>query len=379
MANLSNKEKAHDTKVLTTEERLKLNLLKRKRKLVRKRIITLVIWLIIIALVAFTVVVYQKDGRWWWKPVVTEDSAAGILKEVTVEELTITQTIDLSGIVEPNDIQRVVFRSTGAVNGVFVKEGDIVKKGDLLATIDDTSQQYEIANISNMIKSAKLEGSVSQIELYEMQLKIRQNLLDYTRVFANFDGVVATLSLDEGDYAEAGAVVMIIVDTTKLKATVEIDEIDMQSVTQGMSAELDFDAIPEEKVEAIVNYIPLLGRTTSQGIGVKDVELIIDNPPMGISPGYTFAGTLSASEEKVALVIPSIAITTNTAGVSSVRKKGTDGNPVKINVGVRYLGEGMSEVTSGGLKKGDVILLTTTTTTNSSQLGFGMPPGQRRN
>jgi len=212
-----------------------------------------------------------------------------------------------------------------------------------------------------------------------MQLKLRQNLLDYTKSYANFDGVVASLSLSEGDYAEAGAVVMIIVDNSRLKATVEIDEIDMQSVTKGMSASLDFDAIPNEKVEAVVHYIPLLGRTTTQGIGVMDVELIIDNPPKGVSPGYTFAGTLNASEEKIALVIPSIAITTDSQGISSVNKKGADGNPVKVNVKVKYLGEGMSELLSGGLKKGDTILLATSSGT-SSGINFGVPgtgPGRR--
>ncbi len=330
-------------------------------------------------LLHFTVITYQQSGSWWWTPKDTQDTSSKVAKEVTVEELTITQTIDLSGVVEPYDIQRVVFRSTGAVTEIFVEEGDSVKKGDLLATIDDTSQQYEIANIENMIKTAKLEGSVSQVKLYEMQLKLRQNLLDYTKSYANFDGVVASLSLSEGDYAEAGAVVMIIVDNSRLKATVEIDEIDMQSVTKGMSASLDFDAIPNEKVEAVVHYIPLLGRTTTQGIGVMDVELIIDNPPKGVSPGYTFAGTLNASEEKIALVIPSIAITTDSQGISSVNKKGADGNPVKVNVKVKYLGEGMSELLSGGLKKGDTILLATSSGT-SSGINFGVPgtgPGRR--
>ena len=372
------KNSTKDTSTMTTEERVKLSLVKRKKRVRNKKIITLVVWLIVLSSITFTVVIYQRSGQWWWAANKATATAAVQAIEVTVDELTITQTIDLSGVVEPFDIQKVVFRSTGPVTGVFVKEGDSVQKGDLLATIDDTSQQYEIANIQNMIKSAKLEGSVSQVELYEMQLKLRQNLLDYTKSYANFDGVVATLSLAEGDYAEAGAVVMVIVDTSRLKATVEIDEIDMQSVTKEMKATLDFDSIPNEDVEAVVHYIPLLGRTTTQGIGVMDVELIIEAPPQGVSPGFTFAGTLNASEEKVALVIPSIAITTDSNGVSTVRKKGADGTPSKIVVKVKYVGEGMSEVLSGGLKKGDIILLASTSTSSTPSMGFGMPGQGRR-
>ena len=159
------------------------------------------------------------------------------------------------------------------------QKGDRVSKGDLLATIDDTSQRYEIANIENLIAGARLEGAASQLNLYEMQLELRKNNLEYTRAYANFDGVVASVAVDEGDYAEAGTVVIILVDTSRLKATVEIDEIDMQSVTKDMEAVLSFDAAPNTEVGAYIDYIPMLGRTTSQGIGVMDVELVIDEPP----------------------------------------------------------------------------------------------------
>ncbi|MFA5513680.1 MAG: efflux RND transporter periplasmic adaptor subunit, partial [Sphaerochaetaceae bacterium] len=250
--------------------------------------------------------------------------------------------------------------------------GDRVKVGDLLATIDDTNQSYTLANIESQIEEATLQGSQRQLELLKMQRKMAENNLEYTKAYANFDGVVASVNVDVGDYFEAGTAAMVIVDRSKLKATVEIDEIDIQSVTVGMSADLTFDAIGDQNVEAVVDYIPMLGRTTNQGIGVLDVEIVIEDPPSAIAPGFTFAGSILADEAKNILVIPASAVTSNRRGSDTVRKKGSDGNPITVNVTTKYLGEGMSEVTGGDLKVGDIVLVGGS---SNSTFSFGMPTG----
>jgi len=358
-------------KEMSTEERVKLSLQKRKQRMRRRKIINWSILAVIVAASAVTFLLYQRSGTWWWAGTQESETADVTVAETTVREIAVSQTIDISGSVEPYQIQQVVFRSTGAVTSVNVSEGDRVSKGDLLATIDDTSQRYEIANIENLIAGARLEGAASQLNLYEMQLELRKNNLEYTRAYANFDGVVASVAVDEGDYAEAGTVVIILVDTSRLKATVEIDEIDMQSVTKDMEAVLSFDAAPNTEVGAYIDYIPMLGRTTSQGIGVMDVELVIDEPPAGIAPGYTFAGTISSGSERTSLVIPTIAVSENRTGDSVVRKKGADGEITAVVVKVKYLGEGMSEVVGGDLKAGDVIL--TGSSEDSSTTTFRVP------
>jgi multidrug efflux pump subunit AcrA (membrane-fusion protein) len=356
-----------------TEDRVRSSLKKKMRK---RRIKRLVTWIIVLAILAFGVYTYQfyKDnGR---LPFADEEklaqaaAAATTVQETTVREIEFTQTIDISGNVEAFETQMVMFRSTGAVTGVYVSEGDLVKKGDLLATIDDTTQAYNLANIESQIEEAKLQGSQRQVELLERQQTMALNNLDYTRTYANFDGVVATVSVDEGDYFEAGSPAMVVIDRSKLKATVEIDEIDIQSVQTGMKAELTFDSLPGKTIEATVTYIPMIGRTTSQGIGVMDVEIVIDDPPTALAPGFTFAGTISADDVKKMLVIPTNAVVANRRGSDTVRKKGPDGNPVAVEVTTNYLGEGMSEILTGDLKAGDVVLLGDT---SSSNFTFGLP------
>ncbi len=356
-----------------TEDRVRANMKKKLRKRRIKKLITWIIILLIIAAGVYSYQYYKKNGH---LPFVDAEKlaqaaeAATATQEVAVREIEFTQTIDISGNVEAYQTQMVMFRATGAVTQVFVEEGDTVKEGDLLATIDDTTQTYNLADIESRIEEAALQGSARQLELLERQRTMALNNLDYTRSYANFDGVVATVSVDEGDYFEAGTAAMVVIDRSKLKATVEIDEIDIQSVHTGMTAELTFDSLPGRTVDATVTYIPMIGRTTNQGIGVMDVEIVIDDPPAAIAPGFTFAGNITADEVKKMLVVPTAAVVANRRGSDTVRKKGTDGDPVAVEVTTNYLGEGMSEILTGDLKAGDIVLMNTT---SSNSLTFGLP------
>ena len=73
----------------------------------------------------------------------------------------------------PYDTLEAKFRSTGAVTGVYVSEGDYVKEGQILATIDDTQQRMNLQDIENQIAEARLTGSVKTLEILEEE-KLRK-------------------------------------------------------------------------------------------------------------------------------------------------------------------------------------------------------------
>ena len=137
----------------------------------------------------------------------------------------------------------------------------------------------------------------------------------------------------------------------------EVDEIDMQYVTEGQDAELVFESCPEETVHAFVSYIPMLGRYTDQGIGVVDVELLIEDPPAAIMPGFTFEGTMAAESEVSMLLIPQNAITRGRGGSETVDVKRSDGSAETVSIRTKYLGEGLSELLSGDVREGDVLIV----------------------
>ena len=318
--------------------------------------------LVLVSGASYAALCFLSDGK------AGEDMIPQV-REATVTSNTYTQVIDISGYVEPYDSQTLRFRSTGAVTGVFVKEGDHVRKGDLLASIDNTSQTAALQEIRNQAEEAALSGSVRELELLRLKEKSAENALEYTNIVAPFDGEVASVDVDEGDYFEGGDEVITVVDRSRLKAVVEVDEIDMAYVSEGMKADLVFEAAPNETTEAYVSYIPMLGRYTDQGIGVVDVELLIENPPESVMPGFTFEGTMAAESEVTMLLIPQNAITRSRGGSETVTVKRDDGTTETVDVRTEYLGEGLSEVLSGDIKEGDTLIVS-----GSSRPSGGQPP-----
>ncbi len=335
----------------------------------RRRIKSLVGWLVVIFIVALVLFWFLKMKKESEAQIAALQNANSSI-EYTATKSRYVKSIDISGNVVAYDKQEANFRSSGAVTGVFVKVGDTVTKGQVLATIDDSSQQSNLQDIENQIAEARISGSVRQLELLELKKKNAEEQLSYTTLTASFDGIVSKVSVAENDYVAAGTTVITVIDVSRLKTTVEIDEIDMQYIEEGQTATLSFDSLPGQSVEAYVSYIPMEGRYTTQGIGVVDVEMIIENPPSGLRTGYTFTGSIDMEQDVEMLLIPSSSVSTERGGKTFVTVKKADGSTEKRTVTVSYLGEGYSQVLSG-LSEGETV----TYQSSSEGSGFGIMMG----
>ncbi len=332
------------------------------RKLRKKRIRTWIITILIMGALAtiWWIYTYKMDkGVFPWQQ--TEEAAAAAAKEsvstTTVRRESYHTSIDVSGSVVAFDTQKVQIRGTGAVTGVFVSEGDRVVKGQLLATVDDSDQQYELANLEKQVETARMSGTTSarDIELLEMRLDSARKKLDNMKAYADFDGVVVSVSIREGDYYTAGSAAITVIDDSKLKATVEVDEIDIRMVEVGTPVHITCDSCPGEDIEGRVSYIPMIGRYTNQGIGVMDVEIVIDEPPAGLKPGFSFGGSIEVTSEQTMLLVNQAAVSTS-RGVSTVIKVLSDGTYEEVPVTVKYVGENLYQIIDGDVDDGDVLV-----------------------
>ena len=61
--------------------------------------------------------------------------------------------------------------------------------------MSDLEQQYNIANLNQQIAQKKLNASPKEVELLEMQLKVKQQELEDKKCIARFDGIIAKLSV----------------------------------------------------------------------------------------------------------------------------------------------------------------------------------------
>jgi multidrug efflux pump subunit AcrA (membrane-fusion protein) len=101
----------------------------------------------------------------------------------------------------------------------------------------------------------------------------------------------------------------------------------------------------------------MIGRYTNTGIGVMDVEIIIDNPPEKLKPGFSFEGVIEVESEQSMLLVSQSAVTTK-RGVSTVTKELEDGSTQTVTVQVKYLGENLYQILSGDVKDGDTVIYT---------------------
>lgn len=352
---VENKEKT--IKKEDTESQVRKEIRKKLRK---KRIKKTITWIIVLSIIIFgyyTYNFYNTNKRLpWQEESVNAPVEQSYIESIVTEEIT-NPIVNISGSLSAYDIQDVILRTNGAITSVNFDEGDSVKKGDIVATVDDTDQQYMIAKLKSDIESAKLTGNANTVELLELQLKNATNNLEYTKAIANFDGVVAVQNWEAGDYNTVGTSGnMIIADLSKFKSTVEIDEMDINNIKVGQIARLNFDSLPGVEAEAVVTKIPMLGRYNAQGFGVMDVEITINNPPKGLRTGFTFNGTIESETEIKRLIIDQATIK-QSGDDTVVTKKMEDGSLKDVVVNIKYLGEAKCQVLSGDIKAGDTLVI----------------------
>jgi len=361
-----------ENKVLTTEEKIELNIKKKKQKKMKKNII---VWSIVaVVLIGSTIVYsnYKSTGFFFW-----QDKEAIMLasmpipEEETVQKLKYTKTVDLSGELEPYQTENVLSKSSGTIDSVLVENGDIVTKGQLLVTIDDTEVQYQISALEAEIKETKLQGTSSKLELLNMELASYQSKLDDTKLYAPIDGIVTDVNVAVGDYTSAQDDCVTIIDASKLMVEVDIDELDLKYITEDSVATITYESLPGVTSEAVISYMPYAGYLSDQGIGVKTVEFTINNPPEGIYPGFSFEGTIIGESEEEMLIVSEDAVKTKN-NESYVMKQTSDGSE-QVTVTTNYLSEGYVEILTGDITEGDILLVTkaaTTTTEAQSENGL---------
>lgn len=343
-------------------------LLEKTRKAKRNKKIKRVLFYLIIVLLLVGIYLYY--GNFQKSQIARREAQKVTIEEFKVVEKKYIPSIDIVGTVSPHKNQNIVFRATGSVDKVFVKEGDRVKQGQLLAALDDSNFDYDLEKLNLEISIAEQSGSKRNLDLLNMQKKNLLERIDNTKAYANFDGLVAYVGIQEGDYAETGKVAMSVVDNSILESQVSINERDINLIKEGMSATLSFSSLPLQPVEAHIKYIPILGSTSKDGTGYKLVTINITDVPENLSPGFSFTGKINVGEEKSIILIPQKAVKLDaTLGKSFVTKLNEDGSKDSIEVKTKYLAEGNTEVLSGDLKVGDTIIAETE---NFSMFSVGM-------
>lgn len=191
--------------------------------------------------------------------------------------------------------------------------------------------------------------------VHQAESQVDRARVAYERTFlrAPFDGVVATVSIEQGALVAPGLTVIQLTDLTPLQLTVQVDEVDIGLVNTSLPAIVTLDALPDVGLRAEIIRIADAGRNDG-GIVTYDVALrLLDEEPRA-RVGMTAEATITVEQRQNVLVVPNLFIRldrrTGDAYINVLRENRIE--EVAITLGLR--GQELSEIVSG-LEEGDLV------------------------
>ena len=269
----------------------------------------------------------------------------------TVNKEVYENVIEISGTVSAAQQQTLNALGAGTVMKIYVKEGDTVKKGDILVQLDDSEEVYNLEKHDYNMATTKLNGSPRDLSLMETQrVSLVQKIAD-RKVVAAFDGVIVELNVSEGNSVKAGDKIGTLVNLDYLTAEVEIPETDVAKLQVGLPVILEFNA-SDKQGNGYVTGWPAIGELTNRGASVVRAQIRIDDYPKEILPNYSFTGKIQIEEPVETITVERYAIGYDDDGQAYVIL--ARGNQ-KINVEVEQYGRNYVKVLSG-LSGGEILL-----------------------
>ena len=251
---------------------------------------------------------------------------AGIIFAIYfVQEEKHNKVIKVSGNIEGDDV-RISFRVDGQIIELLTDEGEVVKKGDLVARLntDELTKErdnaaaslkaaqfdYELAKIDyqrseNLFKEGAVsaqkrdqdkttyDASLAKVEQLKASLDLAQTRLGFADLASPLDGYILVKSSLSGEVVKAGAPVFSAIDLHDIWVTAYINEKDLGKVKLGQRADVITDTFAGKKYKGEVSFISSQAEFTPKSIQTQEervklvyrIKVRVDNSSLELKPG----------------------------------------------------------------------------------------------
>lgn len=256
---------------------------------------------------------------------------------VQAELKDLSEMVDTTGVVEPENRVEIQPSSSGRVEKILVDEGASIKAGQVLALMSSSDRVA-------ILDAARAAG--------EDQYKQWQDTYKPIQVISPITGTLILKNVVEGQTVGGSTVLFAISD--KLIVSGSLDESDIGRIKLGQKTSIVLDAYPEKTVTGRVFKILDEG-TTKNNVVTYTVKIRPETVPSFFRSQMTANIKIRISERKDILLIPAMAVTIDAKGDTAVITSMAKGQPVYSKV-VTGQSEGeMVEITSG-LEAGDEVM-----------------------
>ena len=288
-----------------------------------------------------------------------------------VEQEVFKHFLEVRGTVESDNNIFVPAMRPYVVERILVREGDEVKKGELMAELENESITQTIREIENGLELATsmferqknlreknigtevafLQAKTSMEDL-QIKLKNAKSELDKTRIYSPIDGVVDYVAIKEGEAAVPNMGAIRVSNMSKQKVVAKVSENYLTNIRRGDKVEVYLPVIDmtvESTITAVSRVIDPNNRTIDFEVKLPDDDRI--------NPNMLAIVTLNDYTNPDALVLPINAIQrSEKRNYVFVANKNSDTWVVGISdVVLGRMSRDEVEIT-GGLNEGDVVI-----------------------
>ncbi len=286
--------------------------------------------------------------------------------------------LELQGDVMTDQNVLVYPEMPGTLIRVYVKEGQRVSKGQLLASIDDGGLSSQLAQMNTQLELAKttferqkrlwdqnIGSEIQYLEaktLYEAQqsaVKQMESQLGKSSVRAPFSGIVDDVIKDQGTVVSPGpgSEVFRIVNLSDMYVEVQVPEAHLANVTPGKSVEVYFPVLGK----SVSTKIRQTGNFINPGNRSFSVEIPVPNKDGNVKPNLTAVAKINDYSNEDAILIPQSVISENATGDQYVylAKKNSTEDEVQSIKTIIELGKTQGDYVEvlSGLASGDNIIV----------------------
>ncbi len=352
----------------------------------------------------------------------------------TVGRMDILQTVSATGEISAAQLVTVGSQASGQIKRLHVKIGQQIKKGDLIAEIDSTTQLNELntnkakldtykaqlvsAEIKqrtadkkykrekalwdeNATSKAELEdaedtlaaakASVAELKSLIRQTQISINTseadLGYTRISAPMDGTVVAIPVEEGQTVNANQTTPTIVqlaDLSKMLNKMQIAEGDAGKVQAGQNLTFTILSQPDNIRKAVIDTVDPGLTTMSQGSYTTSTDTtdtaiyyyaraLVPNEDGSLHIGMTTENTITINQAKNVLSVPNLAVKTQ-KGKKVVRVLDDKNQPQQREIKTG-LSDGTNTQVLSGVKEGEKVIISEATAADAQKELRGGPMG----
>jgi RND family efflux transporter MFP subunit len=322
----------------------------------------------------FLLVIAVGIGYWMYQKA---NPKVEILTFVKPERGQIVKTLEVSGNIQAKKNASIRFAAGGKVVYLGGQEGDWIKKGQTIASIDQRSLQKNLEKSLNIYSKERIDWEEllennkdrvleraeinatqkNQYDLNNSVLDVQLNDIAITNTVlsAPFDGVLVSsptsvtgINLSPTDAFE-------LVDPSSLYFQAQVDELDISQVQPNQSAFIELDAYPNERFESFVDYIAYKSSQTSTST-VYLVQLPLSQPDLNkFRLGMNGEATITLQTSNDTLIIP-LDATTSRDDKTYVRVKVGENQAEEREIVTGIENDEQVEVISG-LSENDEIVL----------------------